>query len=144
MRGDQRQRHAHACGVEWLAAHRACGRDRAPAFPDRSRALVFVLGQRDAFRCERRLRRRRRARISGCRRSLLSKITRAETWLPLAVGVAWWGAMYPGLFGEDSLITLEQARSGNVDVWFTAWWVYVIGAISLGTRAIALLTLCGV
>ena len=52
--------------------------------------------------------------------------------------------MYPGLFGEDSLITLEQARSGNVDVWFTAWWVYVIGAISLGTRAIPLLTLCGV
>ena len=52
--------------------------------------------------------------------------------------------MYPGLFGEDSLITLEQARSGNVDVWFTAWWVYVIDAISLGTRAVGLLTLCGV
>jgi hypothetical protein len=52
--------------------------------------------------------------------------------------------MYPGLFGEDSLITLEQARSGNVDVWFTAWWVYLIDAISLGTRAIPLLTLCGV
>jgi len=74
----------------------------------------------------------------------LSKITRAETWLPLAVGAAWWGAMYPGLFGEDSLITLEQARSGNIDVWFTAWWVYIIDALSLGTRAIALLTLCGV
>ena len=52
--------------------------------------------------------------------------------------------MYPGLFGEDSLITLEQARSGNVDVWFTAWWIYVIDALSLGTRAIPLLTLCGV
>ena len=74
----------------------------------------------------------------------MSKITRAETWLPLAVGAAWWVAMYPGLFGEDSLITLEQARSGNVDVWFTAWWVYVIDALSLDTRAIALLTLCGV
>jgi len=52
--------------------------------------------------------------------------------------------MYPGLFGEDSLITLEQARSGDVTVWFTAWWVYVIQALSLGTRAIAVLTLCGV
>ena len=74
----------------------------------------------------------------------MSRITRAETWLPLAVGAAWWGAMYPGLFGEDSLITLEQARSGNVDVWFTAWWIYVIDALTLGTRAIPLLTLCGV
>lgn len=52
--------------------------------------------------------------------------------------------MYPGLFGEDSLITLGQARSGNVDVWFTAWWVYIIEALSLGTRFIPLLTLCGV
>jgi len=74
----------------------------------------------------------------------LSKLTRAETWLPLAAGAAWWAAMYPGLFGEDSLITLEQARSGKVDVWFTAWWVYIIDALSLGTRAIPLLTLCGV
>lgn len=52
--------------------------------------------------------------------------------------------MYPGLFGEDSLITLGQARSGDVDVWFTAWWVYVIDALSNGTRAIPLLTLSGV
>jgi hypothetical protein len=52
--------------------------------------------------------------------------------------------MYPGLFGEDSLITLGQARSGNVDVWFTAWWVYIIDALTFGTRAIPLLTLCGV
>ena len=74
----------------------------------------------------------------------MSKITRAETWLPLAAGAAWWAAMYPGLFGEDSLITLEQARSGNVDVWFTAWWIYLIDALSLGTRAIPMLTLCGV
>ena len=58
--------------------------------------------------------------------------------------MAWWLALYPGLFGEDSLITLEQARSGNVTVWFTAWWVYVIQALTIGTRAIALLTLCGV
>ncbi|MEO7156494.1 MAG: hypothetical protein ABI039_02965 [Vicinamibacterales bacterium] len=70
--------------------------------------------------------------------------SRVERWLPLALGVAWWLALYPGLFGEDSLITLEQARSGDVTVWFTAWWIYVIQALSLGTREIALLTLCGV
>jgi hypothetical protein len=52
--------------------------------------------------------------------------------------------MYPGLFGEDSLITLAQARSGNIDVWFTAWWVYIIDALTIGTRAIPLFTLCGV
>jgi len=74
----------------------------------------------------------------------LSNAPRVERWLPLALGVAWWVALYPGLFGEDSLITLEQARSGDVTVWFTAWWVYVIQALSIGTRAIPLLTLCGV
>jgi hypothetical protein len=52
--------------------------------------------------------------------------------------------MYPGLFGEDSLITLEEARSGNITVWFTAWWVYIIDALSLNTRIIPLLTLAGV
>ena len=70
--------------------------------------------------------------------------SRVERWLPLALGFAWWLALYPGLFGEDSLITLEQARSGDVTVWFTAWWVYVIQFLSIGTRAIPLLTLCGV
>ncbi|HEX8030835.1 MAG TPA: hypothetical protein VF491_20325 [Vicinamibacterales bacterium] len=69
---------------------------------------------------------------------------RIERCLPLALGFAWWLAFYPGLFGEDSLITLEQARSGDVTVWFTAWWVYVIDALSIGTRVIPLLTLCGV
>ena len=29
-------------------------------------------------------------------------------------------------------------------VWFTAWWVYVIRAMSIGTRVIPLLTLSGV
>lgn len=51
--------------------------------------------------------------------------------------------MYPGLFGEDSLITLGQARSGDITVWFTAWWVWVIKALTLNTRAIPLLTLAG-
>lgn len=72
------------------------------------------------------------------------KPTRAERWLPIALGVVWWAVFYPGLFGEDSLITLDQARSGNVTVWFTAWWVYLIQALTIGTRVIPLLTLCGV
>ena len=37
------------------------------------------------------------------------KPTRAERWLPIALGVVWWAVFYPGLFGEDSLITLDQA-----------------------------------
>jgi hypothetical protein len=74
----------------------------------------------------------------------LIKASRVERWLPLALGAAWWLALYPGLFGEDSLITLNQARSGDVTVWFTAWWVYVIRAMSIGTRVIPLLTLSGV
>lgn len=52
--------------------------------------------------------------------------------------------MYPGLFGEDSLITLTEARRGPVTAWFTAWWVIVIDAVSLGTRAIPLVPLAGV
>jgi hypothetical protein len=52
--------------------------------------------------------------------------------------------MYPGLFGEDSLITLNEARSGDINVWFTVWWVYVIDALTFNTRAIPLLTLTGV
>ncbi|HWI20779.1 MAG TPA: hypothetical protein VNT81_23655 [Vicinamibacterales bacterium] len=74
----------------------------------------------------------------------MNRAARAETWLPLAIAVAWWAVLYPGLFGEDSLITLEEARSGNITVWFTAWWVYIIDALSLNTRAIPLLTLAGV
>lgn len=62
----------------------------------------------------------------------------------LVVGVVWWAAMYPGLFGEDSLITLTEARDGPINAWFTAWWVIVIDALTLGTRAIPLLTLAGV
>ena len=60
------------------------------------------------------------------------------------VGLVWWVAMYPGLFGEDSLITLTEARDGPINAWFTAWWVIVIDTLSLGTRAIPLLTLAGV
>src|SRR4030095_7806453 len=69
---------------------------------------------------------------------------RSEPWLPLLIGVAWWAAMYPGLFGEDSLMNLTEPRDGPVSVWFTAWWIYVIRFVTLGTRAIPLLTLFGV
>ena len=62
----------------------------------------------------------------------------------LAVGLVWWLAMYPGLFGEDSLITLTEARDGTINAWFTAWWVIVIDTITIGTRAIPLLTIAGV
>ena len=71
-------------------------------------------------------------------------LVRSEPWLPLLIGVAWWLAMYPGLFGEDSLMNLTEARDGPVSVWFTAWWIYVIRFVTLGTRAIPLLTLFGV
>ena len=71
-------------------------------------------------------------------------LVRSEPWLPLLIGVAWWAAMYPGLFGEDSLMNLTEARDGPVSVWFTAWWIYVIRFVTLGTRAIPLLTLFGV
>lgn len=73
-----------------------------------------------------------------------SRIVAAEPWLVLVVGVVWWTAMYPGLFGEDSLITLTEARDGPINAWFTAWWVIVIDAVTIGTRAIPLLTLAGV
>ena len=73
-----------------------------------------------------------------------SHIVAAEPWLALAVGLAWWVAMYPGLFGEDSLITLTEARDGPINAWFTAWWVIVIDTITIGTHAIPLLTLAGV
>jgi hypothetical protein len=68
---------------------------------------------------------------------------RVERWLPLAIAALWWAAMYPGLYGEDSLTSLREARYGPVSVAFTAWWIYLIRAVTLGTRAIPLLTLFG-
>ena len=73
-----------------------------------------------------------------------SFLVRAEPWLPLVIGLAWWAVMYPGLFGEDSLMNLTEARNGPVSVWFTAWWIYLIRFVTMGTRAIPLLTLFGV
>jgi hypothetical protein len=68
-------------------------------------------------------------------------VARGESWLPLAIGAAWWLAMYPGLFGEDSLMNLSEALTGPVSVWFTAWWIYVIRFVTIGGRVIPLLTL---
>src|SRR4051794_15682426 len=77
-------------------------------------------------------------------KKIAAALVSAEPWLPVAIGFAWWCAMYPGLFGEDSLLNLTEARVGPVSVLFTAWWIYVIRFITVGTRAIPLLTLFGV
>lgn len=71
-------------------------------------------------------------------------LTARERWLPAAAGLAWWLTFYPGFFGDDSFINLGEARSGSISVWFTVWWVYVVDALSLGTRAVPLLTLLSV
>lgn len=73
-----------------------------------------------------------------------SWLVASERWLPGVAGLAWWITFYPGFFGDDSLISLTEARSGAISVWFTAWWIYVVDALSLGTRAIPLLTLAGI
>lgn len=74
---------------------------------------------------------------------MVAWLTRVERWIPAAAALLWWSIFYPGLFGDDSLIHLTDARSGHVPVWFTAWWIYVVDVVSIGTRAIPLLTLAG-
>lgn len=75
---------------------------------------------------------------------MIARLVGHERWLPAIAAVAWWATFYPGFFGDDSLINLGEARSGSISVWFTAWWVYVVDALSLGTRAIPLMTLLSV
>ena len=75
---------------------------------------------------------------------MVTWLTRVERWLPAAAALIWWTTFYPGLFGDDSLIHLGDARIGHIPVWFTAWWIYVVDFVSAGTRAIPLLTLAGV
>lgn len=75
---------------------------------------------------------------------MTARLMAHERWLPAIAAVAWWVTFYPGFFGDDSLINLGEARSGSISVWFTAWWVYVIDALSLDTRAIPLMTLLSV
>ena len=71
-------------------------------------------------------------------------LARREWCLPAAAALAWWALFYPGFISEDSLITLNEARAGNASVVFTAWWVFVVDALTLGTRAIPMLTLINV
>ena len=52
--------------------------------------------------------------------------------------------MYPGLYGEDSLMNLTEALRGPVTVWFTAWWIYLIRVVSVGGHFIALVPLATV
>lgn len=75
---------------------------------------------------------------------MIGRLITLERWLPAVAAAAWWSTFYPGFFGDDSLINLSEARSGSISVWFTAWWVYVVDALSLGTRAIPLMTLISV
>jgi hypothetical protein len=72
---------------------------------------------------------------------MIDWLVRRERWLPAASAIAWWVTFYPGFFGDDSLTHLAEARSGNYTIWFTAWWAYVVDALTLDTRAIALMTL---
>ena len=74
---------------------------------------------------------------------MVAWLTRVERWIPGAAALLWWSIFYPGLFGDDSLIHLTDARIGYVPVWFTAWWIYIVDFVSIGTRAIPLLTLGG-
>jgi hypothetical protein len=69
--------------------------------------------------------------------AVISWLVAREHWLPALAALAWWTTFHPGFFGEDSLINLAAARSGAISVWFTAWWVYVVEALTIGRRAIA-------
>lgn len=75
---------------------------------------------------------------------MIARLVALERWLPLLAGVGWWITFHPGFLSEDSFINLADARSGVISVWFTAWWVYVVDALSIGTRVISLITLVSV
>lgn len=69
---------------------------------------------------------------------------RYEGALPFLAALLWWVAMYPGLLAEDSFYHLQEASSGDITVWFTAWWTYLVAWLSLGTAVVGLVTLAGV
>lgn len=73
----------------------------------------------------------------------VTRLDALEPWLPAVAALLWWVVFHPGFISEDSIINLGDARSGEISVWFTAWWVYVVDALTLGTRSVALLTLIG-
>ena len=72
---------------------------------------------------------------------MIAWLTSRERWLPAITAAAWWVTFYPGFFGEDGLQNLADARSRNVTVGFTAWWMFILDAVTLNTRAIPLVTL---
>ena len=76
--------------------------------------------------------------------TILSWLRAQERWLPAVAGFLWWATFHPGFVSEDSIVNLSDARSGAISVWFTAWWIYVVDLLTLGTRAISLLTLLSV
>lgn len=71
-------------------------------------------------------------------------LTARERWLPGLAALAWWSVFHPGFISEDSLSHLTDVRTGAYSVWFTAWWVYVVDALTLGARVIPLMTLISV
>lgn len=76
--------------------------------------------------------------------TILSWLRAQERWLPAVAGLLWWATFHPGFISEDSIVNLNDARSGAISVWFTASWIYVVDLLTLGTRAISLLTLLSV
>lgn len=82
--------------------------------------------------------------VADHKSTILTRLGAHERWLPAVAGLLWWVTFHPGFISEDSLVTLTDARSGEISVWFTAWWVYLVDLLTLGTRAISLLTLVSV
>jgi hypothetical protein len=72
---------------------------------------------------------------------MIARLIAHERWVPLVAALAWWITFHPGFLSEDSFINLADARSGAISVWFTAWWVYVVDGLSLGTRVASLVSL---
>jgi hypothetical protein len=75
---------------------------------------------------------------------MLARLNTHQRWVPLIAGFAWWGTFHPGFISEDSLITLTDVRSGAISVWLTAWWAYVVKALTLDLHLIPLMTLISV
>src|SRR6188474_3305176 len=75
---------------------------------------------------------------------MIAWLTARERWQPGLAGLAWWSIFHPGFISEDSVIHLLDIRTGSYSVWFTAWWVYVVDALTLGGRVIPLMTLVSV
>lgn len=75
---------------------------------------------------------------------MIAWLVARERWLPAIAAIAWWLTFHPGFIGDDALSNLDDIRKGIVNVGFTAWWIYLVDWLSLGTRVVALLTLVSV